>query len=322
MKSSHLFALSAFSAAICASKLRVETFINDGPSLNMVSSLIIGSNASILIDMPLAIPQAQALAAWVSSTTDTPLIAVFTTHFHPDHYLSGAALLSHFPSTKYFANSGAVAHIQNEAAEQVRAWGGILGAGSVSEEPVLPMPYDFTFFTLPGDEDEPINLLSPLVGDTVDETLFWIPSIETLVAGDAVYAKDMHLWLADLATPALTDAWLSTLDFIEYLQPRRIIPGHAVSTKSFCNLEDLKHSRDYVTFFKERIQAEGADAFTSQEIFGMFDEKFPGILSQNSAVILNISSENFGRGGVEKEHYFDLKAFNSTEILEGWEFGI
>ncbi|CAK1358808.1 unnamed protein product [Cercospora beticola] len=191
--------------------LRVETFINSGPSLDVVSSLIIGSEAAVLVDMPLAIPQAESLAAWVNQTTDKPLVAVFSTHSHPDHYLSGAAFLQYFPNTKYYAHPDAVALIQNESNQQIQAWGSILGSQIVVSEATIPTPYNFTFFTLPGNEDSPIQLLSPLGGDTIDETLFYIPSIQTLIAGDTVYSHDMHLWLADLLTPALTSSWLSTL---------------------------------------------------------------------------------------------------------------
>lgn len=99
--------------------LQVESFINSGPSLDVVSSLIIGSEAAVLVDMPLAIPQAESLAAWVNRTTDKPLVAVFTTHSHPDHYLSGATLLQYFPDAKYYAHPNAVALIQNESQQQV-----------------------------------------------------------------------------------------------------------------------------------------------------------------------------------------------------------
>jgi glyoxylase-like metal-dependent hydrolase (beta-lactamase superfamily II) len=99
--------------------LRVQSHTNNDASFNMVSSLIIGSEAAVLIDLPLAIPQAKSLVDWVRNTTDKPLIAVFTTHFHPDHYLSGAAFLSHFPEAKYYANSKTVAQIQVEAGKQV-----------------------------------------------------------------------------------------------------------------------------------------------------------------------------------------------------------
>lgn len=106
--------------ASCTPKLRVEHFLNSAPSLDMVSSLVIGSEAAIIIDLPLAVPQAVALADWVANTTDKPLVAAFATHFHPDHYLSGAAFLAKFPAANFYANSKAVSLIKNDAEERVR----------------------------------------------------------------------------------------------------------------------------------------------------------------------------------------------------------
>ena len=125
-----VFNLSLFIAGIAAaakdvassaehSNLRVKSHSNNAPSFNMVSSLIIGSQAAVIIDLPMAIPQAESLADWVRNTTDKPLVAAFTTHFHPDHYLSGAAFLSQFPEAKYYANSKTIAQIQVEADKQV-----------------------------------------------------------------------------------------------------------------------------------------------------------------------------------------------------------
>lgn len=100
-------------------QLVVKTHVNAGLSFNMVSSLIIGSEAAVLIDMPLAVPEAKELAAWARNTTDKPLVAVFTTHFHPDHYLSGGAFLEMFPTAKYYASSRAIEHMKSEAPAQV-----------------------------------------------------------------------------------------------------------------------------------------------------------------------------------------------------------
>ena len=321
--------------------LRVETFINSGPSLDVVSSLIIGSEAAVLVDMPLAVPQAESLAAWVNRTTDRPLVAVFTTHSHPDHYLSGAALLQYFPNAKYYAHPDAVALIQNESQQQVgvrhkirnspcdtntskiAAWGSIFGNETVVSEAIIPTPYNFTFFTLPGNEDSPIHLLSPLGGDTIDETLFYIPSIETLIAGDTVYSHDMHLWLADLLTPALTSSWLSTLEYIKSLAPKRVIPGHALSIDKFGPTIDVAHTEAYIKFFQQNIEARGVDYFTPQQIFDQFNAGFPGLLnktnSTTSATLLNITAEEFGRNGTRRTHYVDLASFNDTRALTGWQ---
>lgn len=289
---------------------------------------------------------AEALATWVANTTDKPLLAAFSTHFHPDHYLSGAALLSQFPETKYYANSRAVALIKNEVQEKVcrsaaatfsilftdpgmvfwiSFWAGALVDGLVVDEAAIPMPYDFTFFTLPGDEDEPIELLSLLVAETIDETMFWIPSNGILIAGDSVYSHTVHLWLADLLSPALTSAWLSTLDFIEHLKPRVIVPGHTVSLDSFGPAIDLQHSRKYLTYFQEEIESKGPDAYTPEEIFNNFNSTFPGLLSgqsQTSQTLLDITAQQFGRSGTRQVYYVDLASYNNTAQLDGWNLGL
>lgn len=192
----------------------------------------------------------------------------------------------------------------------------------VVDQAAIPTPYDSSFFALPGDEKYPIHLVSPLVGDTIDETLFWIPSISTLIAGDSVYSHTMHLWLADLLTPAMTEAWLSTLELIKTLHPEKIIPGHSLTTKHFGANIDLEHTKKYVTYFKDHIQSKGLDHFTPKQIFTKLNETFPGPLesetSDTSATLLNITSEQFGRGGTRQVHYVDLTSFNATE-LEPWK---
>ncbi|WAO93379.1 hypothetical protein NCS54_01092600 [Fusarium falciforme] len=287
----------------------------------MVSSLIIGSQAAVLIDLPLAIQQAEALADWVNQTTDKPLVAAFTTHFHPDHYLSGAALLSRFPAAKYYANSKAAKLIEGEADKKIKAMGAVLGKDAVVSKAHIPSPYDFSFFTLPGDEATPIHFLSPLVGDTIDETLFWIPSIETLIAGDTVYGHDMHLWLADLLTKSLTDSWLSTLDLIDHLRPKVVIPGHSLSNSKFSHSIDVDHTRAYVRFWQKEIESKGTNHYTPQTIFNKLNSAFPGLLDLNSstsAFLLNSTAEQFGHGGTRQIHYVNLASYNNIGLLDEW----
>ncbi|KAF9876411.1 hypothetical protein CkaCkLH20_06354 [Colletotrichum karsti] len=318
-----LWALCQQVSAACGCSLEVESHINDGLSLDMVSSLIIGSQAAAIIDLPMAVTQATALAEWVKNITDKPLVAAFTTHNHPDHYLSGKAFLEHFPGAKHYAIPEATYWINNEAANKTADWTAIYGEGVIASEPAIPTPYNFSFFALPGDEACPIEILKPAGGDTVDEAMFWIPSSKTLIAGDVVYGHQMHAWLADLLTPALTQSWLATLDFISGLRPQMVIPGHALSTDSFTATNDIDHTRDYVSFFQQNIEAKGADFYTPEEISNMLEAAFPGLTnltsSTTSATLLGITSENFGRGGEREAHYLDLTAFNDTKVLNGWQ---
>ena len=315
--------------------LRIENHINTGTAFDMVTSLIIGSEAAIIVDMPMTVPQAKELAAWIKNTTDKPIVAAFTTHFHPDHYLSAGAVLEEFPGIQYYANSKAVALIKNEAAQQVSPfplshalklifkvahWSAIFGNDAVVQNTTIPAPYDYTFFTLPGDENSPIHLLSPLGGDGPDETLFWIPAIGTLIAGDTVYSASIHIWLADLRTPALTASWLASLDFIASLAPVKIIPGHALDT-NFLAADNWNHTKTYVEFYQERIQSVPQDTYSPSEITGLLDGAFPGLLnSSTSATLLNITAEHFGRGGVKQARYVDLESYDDIKALDGWKF--
>lgn len=197
---------------------------------------------------------------------------------------------------------------------KIKFWKAQLGDELVVDEAAIPTPYDFTFFALPGNESSPIHLLSPLVADTIDETIFWVPSISTPIAGDTVYSHTMHLWLADLLSPALTEGWLSTIDFIEHLKPQRIIPGHSLSPENVDPAIDLNHCRSYIEFFQREIEAQGPDFFTPGEIFDKFNTAFPGLLdltsSQTSNSLLNITAEEFGSGDTRQMHGIDLASFN------------
>ncbi|KAF6840952.1 metallo-beta-lactamase family protein [Colletotrichum plurivorum] len=308
--------------AACGCRLEVESFVSPGMSLDMVSSLIIGSQAAAIVDLPLAAAQAETLAEWVKNTTDKPLVAAFTTHNHPDHYLSGKAFLDKFPGIKHYATPEVVHGIQNEALEKTEYWTAAYGPGAITAAPAIPAAYNFSFFTLPGDEACPVEILKNVGGDTVDLSSFWIPSSRTLIAGDVVYGRQMHAWLADLLTPALTQSWLATLDFIAGLRPLRVVPGHALSAEGFDGATDVEHTRAYVAFFQEAVEAKGADFYTPQEISELIEGAFPGLTtlteSTTSAVLLNITAENFGRGGERTVHYFDLTAYDDVEALDGW----
>ncbi|KAH6615368.1 beta-lactamase-like protein [Boeremia exigua] len=301
--------------------LRVETFVNKDQSLNMVSSLIIGAEAAVIVDLPLAIPQALTLASWVRNTTDKPLVGAFTTHYHPDHYLSGASFLEQFPGTPFYAIPEAVEHIKTEFEYQAQNWSTAFGPQNIASHPIVPTPFNSTLFTLPGNEHTPIHLLHPFAGDTVDQTLFWLPSTKTLIAGDTVFASSFHLWLADQATPALTSAWLATLSLIADLGPRTIVPGHALSNTDFAGTSDLEYTRTYVEFFAAEVQAKGPDSYTPEEIYRLLDERFPGraVEGGNAATILNFTSQEFGRGGGRYTHMIDLGQYTDERDLEGWE---
>ncbi|KAJ3527843.1 hypothetical protein NM208_g10506 [Fusarium decemcellulare] len=301
--------------------LRVENFINEGIGFNVVSSLIIGSESAVLVDVPIDIPHAEVLADWIRNTTDKPLVAVFTTHHHPDHNLGARAILDQFDEASFFASKNAVKHLIDETPQMSERMRLAFGRENITDNPALPSAYPNTFFTLSGHEDEPIHLINNVVGDTVDINMMWIPSQRILVAGDTVYHRSLHLWLADMDTTALSNSWLKTLDFISDLKPSRVIPGHA-GTLNFNAAADIQHCRQYIRFFQTNIIARGPKFFTPTEIFDMFENEFPAQLegpgAWASGMLLNNTAGKFGRDSTRAPDILDMSQYNDTDYLQNW----
>ncbi|KAM0184262.1 hypothetical protein ACHAPC_006203 [Botrytis cinerea] len=323
---SSIFFLGSFAALLgtsyCApanSPLRVETFIHQDVSLNMVSSLVIGSEAAMLIDLPLAISSAKSLNAWVRTKTNKPIVAAFTSHNHPDHYLGARIFLDEFPNATFYANPNAVEGITIGAPITSAYWSSVIGPSEVVQNASVPTPFPYSFFTLPGDPEYPIHLIQPLTGDTVDETLFWIPSSRTLISGDTVYGGKMHIFMADMLTPELTASWVSTLDFLSNMKPKVIIPGHSLANVSFVGTENIKSTREYLEFWQTEVESKGSDYYTPQELYQLLDQRFPGRHDSTSEVLLNITVENFGKGGTRFAHFIDFTVYTDEKELDGWE---
>jgi glyoxylase-like metal-dependent hydrolase (beta-lactamase superfamily II) len=159
--------------------LKVHTHISSETGLSSVTSIIIGSKSAIIIDPPFLIPDANSIVQQTKSLTSNPVVAVFVTHHHPDHYFSANPILEAFPKAKFYAAPYVRAGIDRE---------------NVPVAPQRPEPYSYSFFILEGDEASPVCLLGPVQGDSVDHTLFWLPVEKTLITGDAVYARSTHAW--------------------------------------------------------------------------------------------------------------------------------
>ena len=97
--------------------------------------------------------------------------------------------------------------------------------------------------------------------DTDNTTCLHVPSINLVVAGDAVY-KDVHVFLGE-SNPRSRKEWLAALDTIERLKPNVIVAGHkrpgAADTPN-----TVAETRQYIRDF-DRIAAE------TQSAQGLYD---------------------------------------------------
>lgn len=162
--------------------------------LSSITTLIVGATEAILIDPPFLIPDAQSIVDWVRATTKNTLKAVFITHHHPDHFFSANPILEAFPSAKFYAAPYVLAGINREYDDKVTYWPTIFGKENVPEAPRKPEEFNFSFFMLQNNPESPVVLLGPLQGDSVDHTIFWMPTERTVICGDTIYGRSTHVW--------------------------------------------------------------------------------------------------------------------------------
>ncbi|KAK2685268.1 hypothetical protein QWA68_015637 [Fusarium oxysporum] len=285
--------------------------------LASVTTLIAGSKHCALVDPPFLIPDANSVVSWIRRTTTLPLKAVFVTHHHPDHYFSANPILEAFPEAKFYAAPYVCEGIEREYDEKVKYWPTVVGADKVPAAPRKPDRFRHSFFVLDGDESSPILLLGPLQGDSVDHTLFWLPSERTIICGDSLYARCSHIWVEEIETPAILAAWRKTIALIESLKPTTIIPGHLEVGWELDAVADLEHNKKYLELFEEKI-GKAAKKPGVDELFKTFKDAFPQA-ENNTDFFLGHLSNQFGEGGIIwEENRHQRVAARTKEQLEAY----
>lgn len=207
---------------------------------------------------------------------------------------------------------------------QAARWRILQGPGQIPDDPTVPVAYNETFFALSGHEEEPIILLSNMVIDTVYGTMYWIPSKKTVIAGDAVYDRTVHLFMANSITKALAEAWIDTLDFIIGLAPESIIPGHA-SSLAFDVSADIEHTKQYISVFQTEILDRAPKFYTRQQIIDLFESRFSypnGDAAALSRAALNLTAERYSSDGAPLPDIIELTGFNDSRALKVWEMRV
>lgn len=82
----------------------------------------------------------------------------------------------------------------------------------------------------------------------------------------------------EVETPQLLDAWVKTLDLIEALSPKTIIPGHLEEGWKLDAKADLEHCRKYLDLFGEKVTYARTKPQVD-DLFETFKDAFPHVSS-------------------------------------------
>jgi glyoxylase-like metal-dependent hydrolase (beta-lactamase superfamily II) len=181
--------------------------------------LLVGRDDTALVDSGYATHAQQTLALTRSALDGRPLDSLLNTHLHSDHCGGNALLQREFPSMRTWIPPGeaqAVARWDESAltyastgqlCERFR-FDGLLQAG----QSVRMADLQWEVHSAPGHDPHSVILFEP--------------ASRTLISADALWENGFGIVFPELEGESGFDDVAATLDLIQRLQPRIVIPGH------------------------------------------------------------------------------------------------
>src|SRR6266446_1674506 len=186
------------------------------------STLISGERDAVLVDTPITVEQARALANWVAASGKN-LTTIYATHGHGGHFFGTSTVLERFPGARFVARPDVIKIMRKQASpESLATFWNPRFPGQISSHLAIAEELTGNVISLEGQE-----LLSVPLGftDTASTTCLHVPSIGLIVAGDAAY-NGRHLHLVESPDQPKRQEWIAALDKMESLKPRAVIAGH------------------------------------------------------------------------------------------------
>lgn len=178
-----------------------------------------GPDGTALVDSGYASHSAQTVALMQRALGARPLDLLLNTHLHSDHCGGNAALQQAFPQLKTLIPPG--------LARYVRDWDPV----ALSYQPTGQQCARFGFEGMlnPGQE---LSLGSArwqvhaAPGHDPHSVVLFEPGTRTLISADAIWENGFGIVFEELEGIKAFDEVAATLDLIESLAPRTVIPGH------------------------------------------------------------------------------------------------
>jgi glyoxylase-like metal-dependent hydrolase (beta-lactamase superfamily II) len=186
------------------------------------STLISGERDAVLVDTPITVEQARALANWVAARGKN-LTTIYATHGHGDHFFGTNTVLERFSDARFVARPDVIEIMREQASpESLATFWNPRFPGQISGHLAIAEELTGNVIDLEGED-----LVSVPLGftDTASTTCLHVSSIGLVVAGDAAY-NGVHLHLSESPDQQKREEWIAALDKMDSLKPRAVIAGH------------------------------------------------------------------------------------------------
>ena len=206
--------------------LRFRVFLHSYLGFNSNSTLIYGERDAILVDASQLLSDSYRMISEIIPMRKN-LTHIYVSHFHPDHHFGLAGLKYAFPNAKIVALPSVVKDIVFTSSDKVAMWAiDRFGPGDIPRRTTIPMPLSEPRIELEGEE---ILLSDDWEGDSINNSVVWIPSIKVACATDIAF-HDCHLWPIE-SNVARRIKWRDSISRLRDFEARIIIPGHCDEEK-------------------------------------------------------------------------------------------
>lgn len=257
--------------AMAAEPLKLDVYNPGHDAIFPVSSVIVsGAHDAILVDAQFGKAQAEQVVERLQAS-GKQLTTIYVSHGDPDYYFGLDTITQAFPKARVVASAATVEHIRKTMDAKLAYWGPKMGEDKPAKL-VVPQVLAGDCLELEGQELK----VEGLDGPQPDRSFVWIPSIKAVVGG-VVVSEHIHVWMADTQTAQSHADWLNTLDKIERLAPRTVVPGHYLGDSSR-SLAAVRFTAGYIRDF----DAEAAKAANADALIAAMKKRYPDLADESS----------------------------------------
>jgi len=256
--------------------MKYRIFHHSYLGFNSNSTLFYGDKDAVLIDASMLLSDAHKMAAEII-TMRKRLTHIYVSHFHPDHHFGLTVLKSAFPEARVVALAQSAHDILDTTNDKVDMWSiDRFGFYDIPGSVVTPLILEQPYVELEGEQ---IRFYDGYEGDSINNTIVWVPSMRVICATDVAF-HDCHLWPIE-SNVERRIKWRKDIARMMDFDPRVVIPGHHDEEK-FRILEEVMEdtSRTYVDCvdwsvkYLEYYDEVYASAKTGKEMIDMMFERY------------------------------------------------
>jgi len=260
-------------------------FLHSHLGFRSTSTLFYGKRDAILIDATQLRSDAHRMAAELILKRKN-LTHIYVSHFHPDHHFGLGVLAQAFPGAKIVALPSVVRDLVFTSSDKLDTWSIDRFGADTPVGTTIPVPMAEPRLELEGEE---LLFSDGWEGDSVNNSVVWVPSARVLCATDIAF-DDWNVWFIESDVERRAK-WRLALDRLKEFGARVVIPGHgsektmdalarAAADKSMRYTTCIDWTREYIDFYEGVYET----ARSGPELVDRIRTRYPEVTGNDFAI--------------------------------------